>query len=119
MLAPTHPQPAAIEGKPHVVECAECRGSGRHIVELNGGTDARDRGACSACGGEGKILALVHPEDCRCEACLSGFWFFRSPSGEHNAIRFEMLKDALRAGAGEITKRDRLTGAHSRVAVIG
>ncbi len=122
MLA-THRQPlpvaAAIEGQKHTIECPECGGSGRYIVEFDGGQEQRDRGPCSECEGKKTIAAVVHPEDCRCESCVFGFWFFPAPIGEHPARRYDMLKDALRAGEGEITKRDRVSGIHTLIAVLG
>jgi hypothetical protein len=116
MLAPQKPTAAAIEGQQHTFECPDCEGSGRYIYVFAGGQEERDRGPCESCDGTGKQTWPVSAEDCVCDSCLSGFWFWPAPVGDRPAKRFEDLDHALRAGSGEVTRRDH-KGRHSRIAM--
>ena len=117
MLAPNKPD--LIEGQSHRVRCAECDGVGRafgHRCCGGQGCSACDH-ECDGCDGVGSTAQIVSAEDCGCEQCTPDFWFWPAPIGERRAMHFPTLREALRAGAGEVTQRTP-TG-HERVALIG
>lgn len=121
MLAPLSTKifPDLVEGQAHRFECEDCEGSGRDVFTFNGGQDEKDLGDCQSCDGNGHRDEPASAEDCKCGTCTTGFWFWSSPIGDRDAQHYETLTGALRAGAGEITKRVLVMGhyQHQLVAV--
>lgn len=105
------------DGDDHEVECPDCEGGGIARYWHNG----RVSEECYTCDGKGFCIEPASAEDCDCNKCVSGYWFWPSPVGDKPAIHYGNLDSALRAGTGEVTKRQwqtKLVGLRNPVRYI-
>lgn len=96
------------EGQTHRVECPDCEGSGITSYTYR----PTDDDGCPTCNSLGYCMEPASAEDCDCELCETGYWFYPSPVGDVDALHYENLEDAIDDAlkvSGEITKRKWIT----------